>query len=178
MGLDAVEFVFALEDAFQIGIPDHDAAAMLTPRSVVDYLIARLPGETGTPCHSQRAFYRLRAGVAKLYQLDRQAVHPQTPWDEILPSRYPGRAWAQLQKTVGTVDWPAYGIFGFRLAGARTVGATATYLATKAPAALKREGEGWSRPEVEGIVRRLMSEELGIRRFDWDDRFVQDLHVE
>ncbi len=42
MGLDTVEFVMAVEDAFQLKIPDAKAQKMLTPRQVVDYVLACL----------------------------------------------------------------------------------------------------------------------------------------
>ena len=41
MGLDSVEFVMALEEAFGIYIPDVDAVGLATPRTVIDYLEKR-----------------------------------------------------------------------------------------------------------------------------------------
>jgi hypothetical protein len=42
MGLDGVEFIMAVEDAFAIEIPDADAEQLVTPGHVARYLAARL----------------------------------------------------------------------------------------------------------------------------------------
>jgi hypothetical protein len=177
MGLDSVEFVFAIEDAFGVAIADQDAEQMATPRHVVEYLLARLPSTEASICSEQRAFYRLRRAIVQAYRLPKDSVRPDTPWDAILPKEYAARAWDQLHKVVGVANWPRYQVFWKRSQAATTVGATAHFLASASPAALKVPGEGWSRPEVERIVQHLMWEELGINAFDWDDQFHKDLGV-
>ena len=41
MGLDAVELVIAWEEAFDVRFSDEDAAAMRTPRDVIDFIAGR-----------------------------------------------------------------------------------------------------------------------------------------
>lgn len=43
MGLAAVELVIAFEDAFSVTIVNEDAARMLTPRDVIDFIAVRRP---------------------------------------------------------------------------------------------------------------------------------------
>jgi hypothetical protein len=78
MGLDLVEYVIAIEDAFEISIPDADAAELDTPGKLVDYLCARL-GEArdGAPL-IQTVFYRLRAALATELGVERSRIRPQT----------------------------------------------------------------------------------------------------
>jgi hypothetical protein len=40
-----------------------------------------------------------------------------------------------------------------------------------------RPNEGWQRPAIEGVVRRVMAEELGITAFNWSNHFKRDLGV-
>ena len=178
MGLDAVEFVFALEDTFGIAISDAEATAMETPRLVVDFLVRRLPSSSTATCHTQQAFYRLRTAVVRAYQTPRNAIHPTTEWRTLLPDRYLNRAWGQLQRVAGIADWPPYRILWWQPPVSQTVGGTATYLARKTPHLFKRPDQGWHRPEIERIIRDLIAEEFGILHFDWDAHFVRDLHID
>lgn len=41
MGLDLVEMVMRIEEEFEIKIPDEAAVKMVTPRTVIDYLMAQ-----------------------------------------------------------------------------------------------------------------------------------------
>lgn len=45
MGMDTVELVMALEEAFQIAIPDEEAEKISTPHHVIDFIMSRLEGE-------------------------------------------------------------------------------------------------------------------------------------
>ncbi len=60
--LDSVEVLIAIEEAFDVKIPDADAEAMTTPRLVVEWLLARVcnaaPNEVAL-----RYLHRERAGV-------------------------------------------------------------------------------------------------------------------
>jgi hypothetical protein len=81
------------------------------------------------------------------------------------------RPWA------GVTPWPSLTLWGNDRGSSATVGATARHLASYAPAALKGDA-GWSRPQVEDAIRRLMAEHLAIHDFDWDDHFAKDLGVD
>jgi acyl carrier protein len=51
MGLDSVELVMAVEEAFGIAIPDADAAKMITPEMMITYVQNAV---ASCPEHSQR----------------------------------------------------------------------------------------------------------------------------
>jgi hypothetical protein len=177
VGLDAVEFVLATEEAFQIAIPDGDAEKILTPGQVVDYVCARLGQAADRACLEQRAFYRLRRASIRLFQTPRSAIQPDTRWDSVMPTRQTRHNWRLLHDATGTPQWPRLTLFGRLPKAIETVGGTARYLATEATAALKGEA-GWTREEVEAIVTKLMKEQLGIKNFRWDQHFVRDLGVD
>lgn len=178
MGLDSVEFVIAIEDAFGIFIPDADAEAMLTPGILIDYLERRLTrGDAG--CLEQRAFYRLRKAGMQVLDCARPAFQPRSQWKTLLHARHGARQWNLIGRVSKLAPWPSYGrFFGRGGIPEQTMGDTARDLATRSPQSLMYEGEGWSRQSIEGVVRRLMADELGITEFKLTDRFVQDLGVD
>jgi hypothetical protein len=177
VGLDFVQFVLAIEEAFQIAIPDADAEKLLTPRDVADYVFARLGPGSDAICLEQRAFYRLRHASMRLFKTERAAITPDTRWDVLLPTHNARHGWRLLHQATGTPQWPPLTFLGKLPRAVQTVGGTARYLAREATASLKGE-MGWSRDEVETVVARLMKEHLGIHDFGWDQQFGRDLGVD
>ena len=176
MGLDLLEFTLALEEAFQIAIPDADAACIFTPGQVVDYVFARLGGDGAPRCLEQVAFYRLRRASTRVFQVGRSTVTPATPWTAILPARDRRRNWRLLGQAAGVAPWPPLTLWGRIPSGNETVGATALHLAKHAPAAL-RGSASWTREQVQDAVARLIDEELRVTQFSWDQRFL-DLGID
>ena len=106
VGLDLLEFTLAVEEALQIAIPDEDAERILTPRQVIDYVLARA-GEVETTVYlEQRAFYRLRQATMRVFQVPRRSVSPKTPWRELLPQSDHRRNWRLLHEATGRARWP------------------------------------------------------------------------
>src|SRR2546425_8924482 len=68
MGLDSVEFVMALEEAFGLYIPDVDAVSLTTPRKVIDYLEKRLAPAESPQCVDQMAFYSVRRAAMRVLE--------------------------------------------------------------------------------------------------------------
>lgn len=91
MGLDGVELVLSVEEEFEIGIDDADAASLSTPRILADYVASRL----GTPsidngrCLSQAAFYRIRSALVKQFGAPRQDVLLASPIEHFLNGNRP-----------------------------------------------------------------------------------------
>jgi hypothetical protein len=175
MGLDLIEFTLAVEDSFGISIPDADLVQMDTPRRVIEYVVTRLPSALRESCLEQRAFYRLRDGVARAFRVSRERVRTETPWEALLGSIDRRRRWSLLHHAVAMPKWPRLPVWGTYSGDARTVGATARYLAAYAPNALKPSSEGWTRSEIARVIGALMGYELAVTEFTEDSRFVADL---
>lgn len=174
MGLDGLEFVMSLEDAFGIHIPDEVVVHLVTPRMVVDWLDEQLVKGLNRVCLDQRAFYILRRAAMSTLRQPRARFRPSTRWEDVIPRRGRRRAWTLLRHAVGASKWPALvPLRGFPRA-ASTVGDTARYLATHAPGMLVRESS-WSRTQIEEVFSRLLCGTLGITAFGWDQHFVKDL---
>lgn len=175
MGLDLIEFTLAVEDAFGVSIPDADLVTMDTPRRVIDYLVERLPSAAYAVCLEQRAVYRLRDGAVRAFGLKRERVRVDTRWEELLGSIDRRRNWSLLQDAVAMPSWPRLLPWGTFSGNARTVGATARYLAAYAPGALRQSSEGWTRSAIARVIAALMGYELAVMEFTEDSRFVADL---
>ena len=86
MGLDLVELVIGVEDAFGISIPNSDAEKLTTPRKLIEYLNGRLLREETPSCLTQRAFYQLRAQAVELARVERRDIKPTTEWSSLFPN--------------------------------------------------------------------------------------------
>lgn len=146
MGLDMVEFVMGVEEAFGIFIPDADAEHIRTPGQLVDYVEARVRAGAAPGCLEQRAFYRVRRAAMQVLKQPWKAVTPTTPWSALLHPNHRRRQWQLVAEVFGVRPWPALRpLFGIASA-THSVGDTACTLAASTPAAFL-----W--PEEVGAVR-------------------------
>lgn len=106
MGLEVVELVMALEDEFDIEIPEKDLEEMSTVGHLVDYFAARVAptdvpssGDTGERgwCRTQQAFYWVR-GMAQA-QVDARNMRPS----DLLAGRLTPREWLTLRMSISSV---------------------------------------------------------------------------
>jgi hypothetical protein len=178
MGLDLVEFAMAVENAFGLYLPEPDAADLVTPGLLVDYLMRRLPPADTPQCLEQLAFYRIRRGAMHVLGKPRNAIRPDTSWSSLVPDTQRQHVWGLLHHASGLPVWPRLPLWRAFSGDSETVGTTARFAAARCPGALKGTDGTWTRMEVEGVIRRLMADQLGIERFDWDDRFVRDLRLD
>ncbi len=105
MGLDTVELVIAIEDAFEVRFGNEDAAKLTTPAEVTDYLMDRVRTNGGDPCPSQAGFYRLRSVLMMEFGIPRQQIHPDSSWCELFKSDIPN-AWRKLGDALAVDNFP------------------------------------------------------------------------
>jgi hypothetical protein len=75
MGLDGVELVLAVEDAFQIHILD-EVSDVLTVGELHDLVVSKMPGQDSKCCLTSAAFYRTRRGIVETLGVDRRTIRP------------------------------------------------------------------------------------------------------
>lgn len=76
MGLDAVEIVMAVEDAFDIRIENSEAEIIRTPRQLIDLVWSKVAHADSATCLSHRAFNRLRELLIRRCALPRRVIVP------------------------------------------------------------------------------------------------------
>lgn len=183
MGLDIVEFVMSVEEAFGLRIPDDVATSLTTPRRVIDYVYGQLPQSRESLCISQRSFYAIRCALREHLQTSHAHLRPSTLLLSVLPEHNAREVWAKVGKTLGASKWTrvrgkSWFARTFLQSHPQTLGEAARVLATLSPKTLKQPGEGWSSYEVTKVVDGLMRDHFGICEYSLDDRFVQDLGLD
>lgn len=108
MGLDAVEIVMAIEEAFDIQIEDAVAECLLTPRDVIDFVALKTSRSQTFECLTQRAFNQLRAGFIHHAKLDRRKVKPKTRISELIARDGRRRIIRQILSELGVVADPHF----------------------------------------------------------------------
>ena len=86
MGLDTVELVMEIEEAFDISIPDERASKMLTVGDVYEFLLEKTADSTlkSSTCLTAVAFYDLRRQLRSL-GLSHLEIRPKTQLDRVIP---------------------------------------------------------------------------------------------
>jgi acyl carrier protein len=87
MGLDAVEIIMKVEEAYDIQIEDSEAEKILTPRQLTDLILAKTASSQASGCLTQKAFNLLRAFCVRTFAIERARIWPATALQEILPRR-------------------------------------------------------------------------------------------
>ncbi|HBA85375.1 MAG TPA: hypothetical protein DCZ95_14910 [Verrucomicrobia bacterium] len=106
MGLDGVELVMALEEAFGVELKDDEVVHTTTPRMVGDVIFSKLQSTDRKVCQSQRSFYLLRKAVMRRFGLQRSFVTPDMPFRNLIPRSKEKELWADLKQSVAARSWP------------------------------------------------------------------------
>lgn len=177
MGLDIVQLVMDVEEAFGIAIPDEEAARMRTPRMVLEYLGTRLPvvaGE-GEGCLTQHLFYAARRGF-RAAGVPRAALRPNTSLRTLTDRAAWPALWTRVRTEAGDPHWPeSIPWAGFWSRGPGTLGELSIHLVTSWRPA---PGQAWTRQRLELVLRATIQESTGIPEFSLDDDFVRDMKLD
>jgi len=101
MGLDTVELVMEIENAFSVSIPDDEAGQMQTAGDVFQYLLANVDVDVSSKssCLSAATFYALRSAARELGATDR--LRPGDSTEILFPESNRRIFWAKLQEASG-----------------------------------------------------------------------------
>jgi acyl carrier protein len=143
MGLDTVELVIEIEEAFGVSIPDERAQEMVTVGDVYQFLIDNCPAaevRAPQPCSTAKAFYALRRGLCEVSGIDRSEVRTTTAVDALLPPQCRRETWGRLRATlsltVPPLRRPAWLSRLLLILPFAAVAASAAYLAIDRPGQL------------------------------------------
>jgi acyl carrier protein len=95
MGLDGVEIVMAVEDAFDITIENSEAEKCPTPGQLIELAMSKVATTTTQICLTHRSFNLLRGFLVSRYSLGRKTIRPDTLLSTAFPTE---RRFAGLQQ--------------------------------------------------------------------------------
>ncbi len=86
MGLDTIELVMEIEEAFDISIPDDRASKMLTVGDVYEFILEKTADATlkSSTCLTAAAFYDLRRHL-RFLGLAQSEIRPKTKLERVFP---------------------------------------------------------------------------------------------
>jgi hypothetical protein len=87
MGLDGVELILAVEDAFQIELSDAEAGGAYTVGDLYELVVGKLGTEGSTGCVTSVAFYRTRRALSEVCGYPRREIRPKTILKDVLTGR-------------------------------------------------------------------------------------------
>lgn len=99
MGLDLVELVMEVEDAFGISIPDEEAGSLTTVGALIGYVHKRLQSYKSDTCATAAAFYRIRRLFMQKLPLNRADIKPDSSLAELIPAERRREIWSELAVT-------------------------------------------------------------------------------
>jgi acyl carrier protein len=85
MGLDLVEIVLAVEESFQIHIPDEAFHSVNTVGDFHALIVSTLGADDLGRYRTSTAFYRTRRGLVETLGLERRSIRPATAPEPMLP---------------------------------------------------------------------------------------------
>jgi hypothetical protein len=178
MGLEIVELVIAVEELFDIAIPDEVAAGLLTPRHVMDYVSTRVPTAPPDRCLTQHTFYKVRRGLRATVGAG-TAVTPATRLDTVAAEHTWPAVWSTVREAAGTSGWPETTPWpGWLRDGPVDLRALVLHIVTHLPQPDPARGESWTRERIELALREVVYQTVGRRGFSLDDEFVGDLGLD
>ena len=178
MGLDAVELVIAVEQTFDIVIPDAEAAEMITPALLIAHVQDAVESSSNEKsCISQRAFHLVRAELMRILKVARSGVTLQTSISTLFPRGSRREDWNSFRAQSFLRSLPDLR-FGRGWLFSPTSVRDLVLVAVSQESESLTSSRRWSRGEVREVVRQIISEQLGIKGFSDSDEFVRDLGVD
>ena len=107
MGLDAVEIVMEIEDAFDVTLEDAEAVHIRTPGDLIEAVWRKVAHADAQGCLTQRAFNLLRAALLSAFPLKRRDIKPTTRMGAIVPKANRDQLRKQFATTLRTDPFPA-----------------------------------------------------------------------
>lgn len=106
MGLDSVEILMEVEDAFDIRFEDADAEKLRTPGDLIEAVLGKIGQADAEACLVQRAFNLLRRVLMRHLPLKRRDIIPSARLADLVPKPERRKLMARLATDLGAGALP------------------------------------------------------------------------
>jgi acyl carrier protein len=100
MGLDGVELLMEIEDAFKISISDEEVGQAVTVGKLYQCVLDKIKVSTEERCSSQKSFYLLRAALRENLGIEAKSVTPRTTTENLFPKPDRRKLWSKISTNV------------------------------------------------------------------------------
>jgi len=98
MGLDSVEILVNVENAFGITISNYEAEKISTVGDIHNVVWRSVQGRQSMRCRSQQLFYRLRYILINKFNASHEAIVPEASLNKVFPKSYRRLKYHRLHK--------------------------------------------------------------------------------
>ena len=98
MGLDSVEILVNVENAFGITISNYEAEKITTVGDIHNVVWRNVQGRQSMRCRSQQLFYKLRYLLINKFQVPGEAIGPDASLNHIFPKKNRRMKYLRMQK--------------------------------------------------------------------------------
>ncbi len=106
MGLEIVELVLVMEEAFGVELKDEEVTQAVTPRMLGDVIFSKLQSTEKHICQSQRAFYILRKAFLSIFDIERKSIIPDMQIQSLIAKSQEKKIWERIKTDVAARSWP------------------------------------------------------------------------
>lgn len=100
MGLDSVEILVNVENAFGITISNYEAEKVATVGDIHNIVWRTLQGRQSMRCRSQQIFYKLRYTLSAKFNVPKEAIEPDASMNHLFPKIKRRLLYLKLEKVL------------------------------------------------------------------------------
>jgi hypothetical protein len=98
--------VIAIEEKFDLVMPDEEAMKIRTMGQLYDYVFSRVARDQAQVCVTSAAFYRLRRALMEVCGVPRERVRTQARLEDLVPLHDRWRYWQALRARLSNLHLP------------------------------------------------------------------------
>ncbi len=106
MGLEGVELVIAMEEAFDITISDQEAENISTPEEAIALITNKVQICNDDSCLNQLAFHCIRKVLVDEYGVNRRNINTESNLSKLVIMDKHSELWNRLKKATNIQKWP------------------------------------------------------------------------